>query len=188
MSSAVAIVPAAGASSRFGSMKLLADIAGEPLLQHTLRHLLDAGIDRVIVVVAAGHQLGVVPLLQDARVSTVVNPDPARGMFSSIQSGLTVAEGDPIVVLPADMPFAGGATVVEVAEAARRLDATVVPSHAGRRGHPIAIPGRMRAALLAADPASHLKAALRAASGAPPVEWPVDDPGVLRDVDVPGDL
>jgi molybdenum cofactor cytidylyltransferase len=109
-------------------------------------------------------------------------------MFSSIQSGLTVAEGDPIVVLPADMPFAGGATVVEVAEAARRLDATVVPSHAGRRGHPIAIPGRMRAALLAADPASHLKAALRAASGAPPVEWPVDDPGVLRDVDVPGDL
>ena len=188
MRSPVAIVPAAGASSRFGSMKLLADIAGEPLLQHTLRHLLDAGIDRVIVVVAAGHQLGAVSLVGDPRVVTVVNADPSRGMFSSIQAGLAVAEGDPIVILPADMPFATAATVVDVTAAARRLDAAVVPFHAGRRGHPIAIPGRMRAALVAAGPASDLKAALRAASGAPPVEWPVDDPGVLRDVDVPGDL
>ena len=100
----VAVVPAAGRSERFGSMKLLADVGGEPLLNRTLRSLLGAGYAPVIVVVSPSAALEAVTMLRDSRVRVVVNPDPSRGMFSSIQTGLIEADGDVIAILPADMP------------------------------------------------------------------------------------
>src|SRR5919112_3961665 len=90
---AVAVVPAAGASTRFGTMKLLADVGGVPLLERTLASLLDAGVARVVVVTRAGATFDAVPAITDARIVIVVNPDPARGMFSSIQAGLAAAGG-----------------------------------------------------------------------------------------------
>lgn len=118
--SVAAIVPAAGRSSRFGSMKLLADIDGAPLLDHTLRSLLAARIDCVVVVVAPDAALSAVPALADPRVRLVVNPDPVRGMFSSIQTGLgEVDEAHGVtIVLPADMPFVRPETVAAVISAA----------------------------------------------------------------------
>src|SRR6187399_2453717 len=101
----VAIVPAAGKGERFGGAKLVARIHGEALIDLTLRSLLDGGVDRVIVVLAPGVSLSEARLLEDRCVQTVVNADPSRGMFSSIQTGLAVADGDPILILPADMPF-----------------------------------------------------------------------------------
>lgn len=187
MNSAVAIVPAAGASVRFGSMKLLATVQGVPLLERTLRSLLDAGVGRVVVVVAPGHGLDV-PSLHDPRVNTVVNPDPSRGMFSSVQVGLAAADGDPILILPADMPFVPADVIATLADHARRSQTAVVPTHQGRRGHPVVIPVRLREVILVQPATSTLKLALSSAIGGPPDEVTVDEPGVLRDVDVPADL
>lgn len=183
-----AIVPAAGASSRFGSMKLLADLGGRPLVERTLGSLLDAGVSQVAMVVAPGHALAAVPLLSDERVTLVTNPDPARGMFSSIQAGLGAVAGAVVLVLPGDMPFVPPDVVAAIAENCARTDEVVVPVHEGRRGHPIGIPGRFRSGLVAAPVESTLKEALLAVSGWVPREFRVNAPGVLRDVDVPGDL
>jgi len=183
----VAIVPAAGRSKRFGGVKLLADISGEPLLHHTLRCLLDGGVSRVVVVVAPAAQLAPVRLLADPRVTVVTNPDPSRGMFSSIQAGLTSASGERFVVLPADMPFVQSDTVAAVLSETAHRDTAVVPVYRGQRGHPLGVPGRLRDGLLAADPRGSLKEAL-AATKVTPVAIDVDDPGVLRDVDVQEDL
>lgn len=183
----VAVVPAAGASTRFGAMKLLADVGGAPLLERTLTSLLDAGVTRVIVVTRAGDDFEAVPSTADARVAAIVNRDPARGMFSSIQAGLAAAGGDVVLVLPADMPFVAPETVAAVIARATAAESLVVPVHAGRRGHPIAIPRPLCDALLALDPATTLKdglASLRASA----ILLDVPDAGVLRDVDVPGDL
>jgi molybdenum cofactor cytidylyltransferase len=182
----LAIVPAAGRSERFGSMKLLASVGGEALLDRTLRSLLEGGVDRIIVVLAPGASLAV-RLLTDSRVETVPNTDPSRGMFSSIQAGLAAAAGHPVVILPADMPFVHAATIRAVLEESRTRDRAVVPVYRGRRGHPIAVPGRLRDALLAADAKASLKNALLIL-GDPPVELVVDDAGVLRDVDTRADL
>ena len=57
----------------------------------TIGSLLDGGVSRVVVVVASGGDLALVRLLADQRVQLVVNEEPARGMFSSIQTGLGVA-------------------------------------------------------------------------------------------------
>jgi molybdenum cofactor cytidylyltransferase len=183
----LAIVPAAGRAARFGGGKLIAPVAGEPLLDRTLASLLDAGVDHVVVVVAPDSDLSPVKRLADKRVQTIVNPDPARGMFSSIQTGMFLLHGDPMIVLPADMPFVSSATTTEIVAECRRRDAVVVPRHAGRRGHPLALPGRLRSAILDASSSATLSGLLTVL-GIPRVEIDVSDPGVLRDVDVESDL
>jgi molybdenum cofactor cytidylyltransferase len=183
----VAIVPAAGKGERFGSpLKLLADVRGEPMLGRTVRALLEGGVDRVVVVAAPGVSFAAVAALHDPRVTLVVNPDPSRGMFSSIQAGVAAAEGEPIVVLPGDMPFVRGGTVAAVLTAAR-LGAVISPRYRGQRGHPIVLPARLRSEIVKADPASTLSAVLEAAEE-DRFELDVDDPGILRDVDTMKDL
>lgn len=182
----VAIVPAAGKAERFGGGKLTADVDGEPLLNRTLRSLLDGGVEHIIVVLAPNASLPTVTLLNDERVVRVVNPDPSRGMFSSIQIGLMSAEGAPILVLPADMPFVQPATVRAVAAEARRTDGIVSPSYQGRHGHPVAFPLRLKDVILQADPASTLNQALKSAGES--LEVNVEDQGIRRDVDRPWDI
>lgn len=213
MTRACAVVTAAGKGERFGAStgfgavgaKLLADVNGEPLLQRTIRCLLDGGVDEIVVVLAAGspvtsrpdHTAGPrieplinatsVPMLADPRVRIAINPDPARGMFSSIQIGTAVATGDPVLIMPGDMPFVTPETVAAVLTACRRTSQVVSPRCEGRRGHPIALPGRLREPLAAADPAGTLSALL-AAQGGTRLDLDVADRGILRDVDVIGDL
>src|SRR5689334_20616004 len=101
-----AIVPAAGSATRFGGGKLIADIDGQALLDRTIGVLLRAGIDEVVVVVPPNERwMDAVTLLTDQRVRTTVNPDPSRGMFSTIQIGAELVSGAPVAVLPGDMPF-----------------------------------------------------------------------------------
>jgi molybdenum cofactor cytidylyltransferase len=182
----VAIVPAAGRGERFGGMKLAAMLRGEPLLAHTLRCLLDGGVDE-IVLVTGGTELTGVTLASDPRVRRVSNPDPARGMFSSIQAGVAEASGDPILILPGDMPFVSAETVALVLDAARRTGRIVSPRFAGQRGHPIAVPDRLRAQILAAEPRTTL-ASILDQHEADRHSVDVTDSGVLRDVDVVADL
>ena len=182
----VAIVPAAGKAERFGGGKLTADVDGEPLLNRTLRSLLDGGIAHIVVVLAPGASLPTVELLGDERVVRVVNPDPSRGMFSSIQIGLASAEGDPILVLPGDMPFVQPATVRTVLSEATRTGRIVSPRYQGRHGHPVAFPLRLKEGLLKADGTSTLNDALKNAGAV--LEVDVEDQGIRRDVDHPGDI
>lgn len=186
--SAAAIVPAAGKGERFGGAKLLALIDGEPLLERTLRSLLDAGLAELIVVTAPGADFSAVRLIADARVRVIQNPDPSRGMFSSIRQGLEEAVGaDPILVLPADMPFVRSETAASVIRACERTSQIVLPTYRGKHGHPIGFPAAIRADVLASPFDSTLKAAL-ALTGVDHFELNVDDPGILRDVDVRQDL
>lgn len=184
----VAVVPAAGASRRFGSHKLLAEIQGEPLLQHTLRSLFDGGVARLILVVAPHAELSAVTALRDPRVEVVVNGQPERGMFSSIQTGLAAVPPQfDVLVLPADMPFVRASTVAALARFHITSQAGVVCAYRSRRGHPIRLPPSTWTALLNAPPSTNLKAALTDL-GATAETLEVDDAGVLKDVDVRDDL
>ena len=183
----VAVVPAAGRSERFGSPKLTSPLAGEPLLERTVRALLDGRVARVVVVAPATGAFEHLPLVHDPRVTVVVNPLPERGMFSSIQVGLEAAEGDPVLVLPGDMPFVRAATVTAILAAYDEAPGLIVPRRHGRHGHPIAFPGWLRAAARAASPSSTLADLLRA-QRLERRELEIDDPGILHDVDTPADL
>jgi molybdenum cofactor cytidylyltransferase len=187
---AVAIVTAAGSAERFGGKKLLAPIDGEPLLDHTIRSLLEGGVTEVIVVVgtAARNELERhVNALSDPRVRPVENPDPSRGMFSSIQIGAATANGDALVVLPGDMPYVRPETVRAVIAKYRERPAIVSPRYKGKRGHPVVMPLSLRDEIAATAPTANLHDVIHHHQDAR-VDLDVDDPGVGRDVDTPADL
>jgi molybdenum cofactor cytidylyltransferase len=185
----VAVVPAAGSAERFGGKKLLALIDGEPLLDRTIAALLDGGVDQIIVVVApdADDLTHDVNAFTDARVWPVVNPDPSRGMFSSLQAGLAEAEGDALLVLPADMPFVDPATVRLLLDAFWKKSAIVSPRFNGKRGHPVILPPFLRDEIRAADQGLTLHDILKRHQDIR-TDIEVDDRGVVRDVDRPEDL
>ena len=185
--SSAAVLPAAGRGERFGGAKLLARIGGDLLIDRSVGSLLDGGVGQVVVVVAPGADFRASARLADPRVHVIVNPDPSRGMFSSIRAGIAVADGDPLLVMPADMPFVSAATVAAVLAACQREQRLVSPVHQGRRGHPVGFPASLRLAILREPHESTLKNAL-AATGEPWSEVAVSDPGILRDVDRPSDL
>ena len=187
---AVAVVTAAGSAERFGGRKLLTPIDGEPLLDHTIRALLEGGVAEVIVVVGRDARTEIerdVNSMLDPRVRPVENPDPSRGMFSSIQEGVAQAQGDTILVMPGDMPFVSAETVRAVIATYERKPAIVSPRYRGKRGHPVALPLSLRDEIRAADHRATLHDVIHAHTDIR-TDIDVDDPGVIRDVDRPEDL
>jgi molybdenum cofactor cytidylyltransferase len=187
---AVAVVTAAGSAERFGGKKLLAPIAGEPLLDHTIRSLLEGGVAEVVVVVGTDNRRELardVSAMNDSRVRPVENPDPSRGMFSSIQIGVATATGDALVVLPGDMPYVRAETVRAVIAKYRERPAIVSPRYKGKRGHPVVLPPSLHDEIAATAPTANLHEVIKQHPDER-VDLDVDDAGVVRDVDTPADL
>ena len=186
---AVAIVPAAGSAERFGGRKLLADVDGEPLVARTLAALLPHVARAVVVLGPDGAELRALPALRQAKVSVALNPDPARGMLSSIQAGLAAVDwADAYLVIPADMPFLRGETVRQIVERQACTSGGIVsPSYRGKRGHPVALPARLREEVLAEETGHTLHDVIRRHTDLRE-DLVVDDAGVIRDVDTIDDL
>jgi molybdenum cofactor cytidylyltransferase len=185
----VAIVPAAGAAERFGGPKLLASVGSDKLLERTIRSLLDAGVERVVVVLgpdARDIRKGI-PALDARGVRVATNRRPERGMLSSIQTGLRDASGDPILVLPGDMPYVEPATVSALLREHAQRGGIVSPRFEGKRGHPVVIRGSLRDEILDAPEGATLHDVLRE-HASERVDLDVYDRGVIRDVDQPADL
>jgi len=103
-----AIVPAAGASRRFGGIKLLEPAGGEPLLGRTVRVVLEAGFSPVVVVLGA-YRERLEPALAPYPVEVVANPSWREGMGASIAAGVRAflalaPEAAGAAVVPADLP------------------------------------------------------------------------------------
>jgi molybdenum cofactor cytidylyltransferase len=187
---AVAVVTAAGSAERFGGKKLLTPIDGEPLLDHTIDALLEGGVAEIIVVVGRDARAELerdVNAMLDPRVRALENPDPSRGMFSSIQVGVAQAQGDAILVMPGDMPYVSPGTVRAVIAAYERKPAIVSPRYRGKRGHPVALPASLRDEIRSADSGATLHDVIHAHADMR-VDVDVDDRGIVRDVDRPEDL
>ncbi len=188
----IGVVPAAGKGSRFAAEaqckphKLLTLVDGEPMVRRTVATLLAGGADRCAVVVAAQGEAAVRAALAGLPISVVVNPDPSRGMFSSIQLGIAqTGEGDLCVLLPGDMPYVQPATVAAVIAATRESGLTACATFNSRRGHPIACSPALRERILLASVESTLSDE-RSRDAFLSIDAP--DPGVHRDVDRPADL
>lgn len=185
----IGIVPAAGRGARFAEAdpaappKMLARVDGVPMVRRTVESLIDGGAEDCVVVVSPQGAIAVEHALQGLPVHVVVNPDPSRGMFSSVQCGVRATdESDMCVLLPGDMPFVQPPTIAAVIAAAQGGGRTVTPALDGHRGHPVACSSVLRAWIIAAPVDSRLDHLI---SQDAVLSMDVADPGVRRDVDRP---
>jgi molybdenum cofactor cytidylyltransferase len=109
-----AIVLAAGASSRFGSNKLLAPLRGRPVLQHVLDAVAGAGLDDTVVVLGDEHAAIEAGITWRGERRTV-NDRPRDGLSSSLRVGLDAAAEDPateaVLVVLGDQPAIRSAVI-----------------------------------------------------------------------------
>lgn len=182
-----AVIPAAGASRRFGTDKLAFEVDGVAVLVRLLRALRAGGASPLIAVVdSSTGKRAALALAEGAEL--LENPDPSAGMLASIQLGLAAAPAGGLLVCPADLPFLAPGTVAAVLETAHKAPTElVVPVYGGRRGHPLAIPASLRPEVFHLDPTVGLRELL--------LHHPrrirevvVTDPGCVRDLDRRTDL
>jgi molybdenum cofactor cytidylyltransferase len=106
------VVLAAGRASRMGGHKVLLPIGGRAMVQRVVEASLESLASQTIVVV--GHDApAVLQAIEGRPVVTVVNPDYAAGMSTSLHLGILAADPacDAVVVLLADQPFVTAALI-----------------------------------------------------------------------------
>jgi molybdenum cofactor cytidylyltransferase len=180
-----AIVLAAGRSTRMGRCKQLLPLNERPALQLVLNALTEGQVARIAVVL--GPQGLEVSSAAEARDTILVtNPDPAGDMASSVLAGLSALDPSyaAILIALADMPLIRPTTIQALIQSYRQAPcAILIPTHMGRSGHPPlfaqSVLRRLRAGETLRDLRNRHKADTR--------RFPVDDPGILLDMDTPED-
>src|SRR5271169_2247030 len=160
-SSFAGLILAAGDSSRMGRDKALLawprPAAGQAVLRDTLLSAairsLSAATEFVLVVVGKNEAV-LAPVIYTQGASLVVNPDPSRGQFSSLQVGLheVLNHGrDAAMVTLVDRPPVAANTLRTLREAFESADPNIwaiVPEFSGKHGHPYLIGREMMEAFL----------------------------------------
>jgi molybdenum cofactor cytidylyltransferase len=186
----VAVIPAAGLSSRMGAQlpKPLLPWGPHTVIQQVIGTLQEAGLEQIVVV--TGHRRQELEaVLASCPVRCVFNPAYPRGdMLSSVQVGLRALVG-PVtgaLVALADQPQMRADVVRQLLAAfqAGGDQALVVPSYRMRLGHPIILPRRLWPEVLALPEGRSLRSVIRAHTDE--IRYVVvDTPDVLADLDTP---
>lgn len=135
---------AAGSARRFGGDKLDSDLAGKPVGMWAAEAAEIAGFACRLIITPPLAPRFVAGLKGWERV---INPDPERGMASSIRTAAKAAAGSRrLVIMLADMPFVETEHLERIARETL-IAFTQYPD--GRRGVPAAFPADVQPAILA---------------------------------------
>jgi molybdenum cofactor cytidylyltransferase len=186
MSRITGILLAAGSSRRFGADKRFHPLDdGTPMALSSARNLA-AVCDRTLVVIRPG-DTALARLLSAEGIETLACREAAQGMGYSLRYGIAASAGaDGWLVALADMPYIEAASY-RLVLAALQAGATLArPVFQGKNGHPVGFAANFLPELLALTGDQGGKAILDAYPDALRL-CPVNDPGVIKDVDRQGD-
>ena len=169
------VILAAGYSSRAQSNKMLFKIHGKTLIEHAIDGMRPY-VTHIFVVTGHDNDTITSLLKHDQMVTCVFNADYDKGMFTSIKKGVFMTHEDSFL-LPGDCPFVQGTTYRALLDCKADL---CVPSHQGRRGHPLWMSHKLKEKLLIEQDDGSLKD-FRNKMGFETIE--VDDPHILIDID-----
>ena len=187
-----AVILAAGASSRMGRPKLLLPWGETTVLGRLVGQWRETGAAQIVVVSAPG----------DANLNAeldrlgipgghrIVNPEPARGMFSSIQCAARWEHWKPalthIAIALGDQPHLASATLCIVAQLAALHPGMICqPSREARARHPVFVPKAAFESLVATHSTTLKEFLMDHVSQRQLVEC--DDAGLDFDMDTPAD-
>lgn len=186
-----ALVLAGGGGTRLGGGKLLLPWKGRPLLAHTLQAVIDSGSVASTTVVL-GHEAETVreaicrEFPDNHSITTVVNPDWQKGQSTSLRAGLSaLPDVDAVLIALGDQPTLRPETLrLLVLRHTQENPPATAPTYQGRRGNPVIL---SRALCEKAREVQGDKGArgILAELGDALLLVPVDDAGVVRDIDTP---
>jgi molybdenum cofactor cytidylyltransferase len=191
------LILAAGESIRMGRDKALLPwppsapgktISTDTFLSSSIRSLLQA--TELVIVVVGKNESTLTPVIYADGASLVVNPDPSRGQFSSLQVGLQeiLNHGrDAAMVTLVDRPPVAPRTIKKLHQAFESGDSNtwaIVPEFSGKHGHPYLIGREMMEAFLRA-PATAMAREIEHEHQSHIQYISVDDPLVTLNINTP---
>jgi molybdenum cofactor cytidylyltransferase len=179
-----AILPAAGRSERMGSCKLLLPLPDRPVIIRCIETIRNAGIDDIVVVLAPPYGTAIHEKIAHLSVTVAWNCLEGSDMAASLKVGIEQLPNEitgVLVFLP-DTPLVAPETCRMLVKR-HKADphAIFIPTHGGRRGHPLLLPRPIIEGL------SHyptLRDLLQLRQELVTL-CPTDDAGILRDIDTP---
>lgn len=186
-----ALILAGGAGRRFASAggggKLLADLAGAPVIRQVAERITGAGFAEVVVVTGA----------DDAAVRVALDTLPLRmthasdwseGMAATLRTGIAALNPDArgVCVFLGDMPLAPVRMCPDLVLLCEQAGYAARPRVAGKPGHPVAFTRAAFADLMAIEGDTGATALLRQRPDVAYID--TSEAGALLDIDTPGDL
>jgi len=183
------IVLAAGEGKRIGRTKALLEINGKSFLEMVESSLKKVGC-KPIIVVGGANANEVEDLSIKLGVNFVLNKNWQSGQFSSLKAGISSQRStlEGIIITLVDHPFVSTETYELLCESfIKNPGKIVIPVYNNRWGHPIIIPSVIIKKVIKASAQSNLREIIKASQDLI-VLLPVNDRGVLQDIDTYEDL
>ena len=192
MSAFGVVILAAGASRRMGRPKTLLPWGATSVIGHIIAQWRTLGAARIGVVRSLDNAALEIELdrLGVRERDQILNPEPERGMFSSIQCAAAwhgwEASIDRVVLTLVDQPHLRPGTLAALMQASAAEPLRIwQPEFAGRGRHPLVFP-RSNFSEIAEASGETLKDVLNEHRDAVS-RVPLDDPGLAHDLDTPED-
>jgi len=187
-----ALLLCGGASRRFGSNKLLASIPGEesqgPIVARAAMNLRDGAGTPLAIVPLGARELRAV--LEPLGCEVVESDRTALGMGASLAAAVGATDrAEGWIVALGDMPLIAPATIRAVRDALvdGAILAAPVARASGARGHPVGFGAPLRTELVSLEGDVGARGVIERHRDALRI-LPVDDPGILVDLDTPEQL
>lgn len=157
---------------------------GHPVALTAAQHL--SSVMKHVVVVVRPDNRALLQEFQHQLYEVVICPDADQGMAASLTCGLRhAARSKGWIIALADMPFVKSSTIAALLRELENGADIVVPVFQGQRGNPVGFSGKYLPELLALSGDRGARGLLQQF---PVREVPVDDAGILQDIDLPTDL
>ena len=188
MQNIVAIVMAAGLSSRMGTFKQLLPYKDKKVISSIVEVLLLSQITNTYVVVGHNKEL-IQQELSDYNITIIFNPDYEQGMHTSVMCAVKSipSDCDGFMMVLGDQPEISVKLVDELIKAKSNTDkGIIIPSFANRKGHPVIFDKKYIEQARNLDPNKGLKALVQ--NNKDDIDYLiVNDESVLFDIDTPSD-
>ena len=188
------VIPAAGVSRRMGRPKLMLKLGERTVIAWLVESLTQADVATISVLVRP-NDTALLNELQNLPATPVVADHITADMKESVTlllkqlpSQSQVNDEDGWMLIPADYPIVSSKLVGEIIDIWRQQpDRIIVPTHHGKRGHPVIFPWRLTS-LLPMIPANMGLNWFLQQTDIAIVEFACHEPSVHWDLDTPDDF
>jgi molybdenum cofactor cytidylyltransferase len=174
------VILAAGLSTRSGRYKMALPLGDRTVIQRSVEGMYGA-VDRIWVVVGWQAEQVRALLAPYSKVECVPNEAFRQGMFSSIKTGLAHVNARRAFLLPGDCALVRPDTYIQLLSVQADI---VIPTHGGRKGHPVLLNHKVISEILALPDDAILRDYIQA-KGFATLE--VGDSSIVLDLDTPQD-